>query len=94
MYHGNKAFGVYCLQLGISITEDMDTGTKTVMLLSRPPTGRYENEWKLMLTRRLFVVILHDLRRQTARTMKADWSERGPFNPHMAATIEVNIRVR
>lgn len=38
------------------------------------------------------VVIIHDLKEQTARTKKADWSSRGPFNPQMAATIEVNSR--
>lgn len=41
------------------------------------------------------IAILHDLgNSQWARTLKADWSGRGYFNPQMAATVEYNIQVR
>lgn len=40
------------------------------------------------------IVILNDLgNSQWARTLKADWSGRGFFNPQLAATVEYNIQV-
>lgn len=41
------------------------------------------------------IVILNNLgSSQWARTIKADWSGRGYFNPQLAATVEYNIQVR
>lgn len=68
------------------------------------PTGRIHSEEAIQNYSEDFIrrcrenspiAILHDLgNSQWARTLKADWSGRGYFNPQIAATVEYNIQVR